>query len=48
MSALQQAVEQQPVGSTQELKIVRDGKEITKQIVLAPIEDPTTAQINQE
>ncbi len=48
MSALQQAVEQQPVGSTQELKIIRDGKEIVKQIVLAPIEDPTTAQVDQE
>ncbi|MFG0256166.1 MAG: S1C family serine protease [Rhodopirellula sp. JB053] len=41
MSALQQAVEQQPVGSTQDIKILRRGKEITKQIVLAPLEDPT-------
>ncbi|EMI52337.1 serine endoprotease [Rhodopirellula sallentina SM41] len=41
MSALQQAVEQQPVGSTQDIKILRRGKEITKHIVLAPLEDPT-------
>ncbi len=44
MSALQQAVEQQPVGSTQDIKIQRDGKELTKQIVLAPLEDPTAVE----
>lgn len=41
MSALQQAVEQQPIGSTQDVKILRDGKEMMKQITLAPLEDPT-------
>ncbi|TWU16665.1 S1C family serine protease [Allorhodopirellula heiligendammensis] len=39
--ALQQAVEQQPVGSTQDIKIWRHGKELSKQIVLAPSDDPT-------
>ncbi|MBB3208518.1 serine protease Do [Rhodopirellula rubra] len=48
MSALQQAVEQQPVGSTQDIKILRKGKEITKQIVLAPLEDPTALPDNTE
>ncbi|MCM2373391.1 S1C family serine protease [Aporhodopirellula aestuarii] len=48
MSALQQAVEQQPVGSTQEIKILRKGKEITKQIVLAPLEDPTAIPVGDD
>lgn len=39
--AMQQVVEQLPVGSTQDIKIRRNGKELTKQIVLAPSEDPT-------
>lgn len=41
MSALQQVVEQRPVGSTQDIKILRKGKELVLQIVLAPLEDPT-------
>lgn len=39
--AMQQVVEQLPVGSTQDIKIWRNGKELVKQIVLAPSEDPT-------
>lgn len=38
---LQEAVERQPIGSTQPIKIYRDGKELMKEIVLAPLEDPT-------
>lgn len=44
MSALQQAIEQQPVGSLQDIKIQRNGQELTKQIVLAPREDPTAIE----
>ncbi len=44
MSALQQVVEQQPVGSTQDVTISRGGKELTKQIILAPLEDPTALE----
>lgn len=43
--ALQEAVERQPVGSTQTVKIYRDGEEIEKQIVLAPLEDPTATEV---
>lgn len=39
--ALQEAVERQPIGSTQPIKIYRDGEELMKEIVLAPLEDPT-------
>lgn len=39
--ALQEAVERQPIGSTQPIKIYRQGKELMKEIVLAPLEDPT-------
>lgn len=45
--ALQEAVERQPVGSTQSIKIYRNGKEVDKEIVLAPLEDPT-ATIEQD
>ena len=39
--ALQEVIERLPVGSTQKAKIYRDGKEITIEIVLATLEDPT-------
>lgn len=42
--AMQQVVEQLPVGSTQDIKIWRNGKELVKQIVLAPSEDPTAVK----
>ncbi|TWT66100.1 S1C family serine protease [Allorhodopirellula solitaria] len=48
MSALQQAVEQQPIGSTQDIKIWRAGKELTKRIVLAPLEDPTAVDTGED
>lgn len=41
--SLQEAVERQPVGSTQKIKIQRDGEELIREIVLAPLEDPTAA-----
>ena len=44
--ALQEVIERLPVGSTQKAKIYRDGKEITVEIVLATLEDPTLG--NQE
>ncbi|MEM1228677.1 MAG: trypsin-like peptidase domain-containing protein [Planctomycetota bacterium] len=38
---LQEVVEREPIGSTQEVRIQRNGKELTLPIVLAPLEDPT-------
>ncbi|TWT91905.1 S1C family serine protease [Neorhodopirellula pilleata] len=42
--ALQEVVERQPVGSTQTIKIYRNGEELLKEIVLAPLEDPTAVE----
>lgn len=38
---LQQVVERKPVGSTQPVKIYRDGEALTLDVRLAPLEDPT-------
>ncbi|WP_404306422.1 S1C family serine protease [Neorhodopirellula lusitana] len=46
--ALQEAVERQPVGSTQQIKIYRAGEELIKEIVLAPLEDPTAVEGGSE
>lgn len=40
-SELQEAVERMPIGSTQAIKVVREGKELELQVLLAPFEDPT-------
>ncbi|WP_144058168.1 S1C family serine protease [Novipirellula maiorica] len=40
-SSLQEVVERKPIGSMQEVKIYRAGKEMTVQVELASIEDPT-------
>lgn len=42
----QQLIERLPIGSTQPVLILRDGKEMELKIVIAPIEDPT--EIKQE
>ncbi len=39
--SLQEIVERQPIGSTQSMKINRDGEEIILQVQLAPLDDPT-------
>ena len=39
--SLQEVIERMPVGSTQDVKIYRKGKELTLQIELATVEDPT-------
>jgi len=38
---LQQVVERKPVGSSQPVKIYRDGEELTLDVRLAPLDDPT-------
>jgi serine protease Do len=38
---LRDAIERQPVGSTQSLKVIRKGREIELEAVLAPVDDPT-------
>ncbi|WDQ19543.1 S1C family serine protease [Rhodopirellula sp. P2] len=38
---LREAIERQPVGSTQSLKVIRKGEEIEIEVVLAPVDDPT-------
>ena len=40
-SELQEAVERMPIGSTQAIKVVREGKELELQVLLAPFEDTT-------
>lgn len=39
--SLQEVVERKPVGSTQQVKVYRDGEEMTFDVQLAPLEDPT-------
>lgn len=40
-SDLQEIVERTPIGSRQPVKVVREGRELELQVLLAPIEDPT-------
>ncbi len=47
-ASLQSAVERLPVGSFQEFKIVRDGKEMTLQVEIASMEDPTLSKSASE
>jgi serine protease Do len=47
-SDLQETVERMPIGSTQPVKIVREGKEISLEVLLAPIEDPTATKAPAE
>lgn len=47
-SDLQETVERLPIGSTQPLKVVREGQELSLQVLLAPIEDPTATQAPAE
>ncbi len=42
--SLQEAIERLPVGSIQEMKIVRKGEELTLTVELATVEDPTLSQ----
>ena len=39
--SLQEVIERKPIGSTQEVKVFRKGKEITMSIELATVKDPT-------
>ncbi|MEM6365685.1 MAG: trypsin-like peptidase domain-containing protein [Planctomycetota bacterium] len=45
---LQEAVEREPIGSTQQVKIQRNGKMMFREIVLAPLEDPTRVNQNDQ
>ncbi|MEM9364902.1 MAG: trypsin-like peptidase domain-containing protein [Planctomycetota bacterium] len=45
-ASLQEVVERQPVGSTVEIKIRREGEELIRSITLAPLEDVTAAPIS--
>jgi serine protease Do len=45
---LQQAVERQPVGSVQEVKILRKGEELIVKVELATVEDPTQSTSTSE
>ncbi|QDT06657.1 Periplasmic serine endoprotease DegP precursor [Rubripirellula lacrimiformis] len=47
-ASLQSAIERLPVGSFQEFKISRDGKEILLQIEIASMEDPTESKASQD
>nr|WP_234952579.1 PDZ domain-containing protein [Rhodopirellula baltica] len=38
---LREAIEREPVGSTQTLKVIRKGEEIELEAILAPVDDPT-------
>lgn len=40
-SDLQEIVERQPIGSTQQVRVFRRDREIDLEVVLAPSEDPT-------
>lgn len=44
-SDLQETVERMPIGSTQPVKIVREGQEVSLEVLLAPIEDPTATKV---
>jgi serine protease Do len=46
--SLQQAVERKPVGSVQDVKVYRGGKEIMLKVELATIEDPTATAAEVE
>ena len=39
--SLQEVIERKPVGSMQEVKILRKGEEVMLQVELATVEDPT-------
>ncbi len=45
---LQEAVERKPVGSSQQVKVLRAGKEIVLTVELASVEDPTETQKKEE
>ena len=47
-SDLQETVERLPIGSTQPLKVVREGEELSLEVLLAPIEDPTATSAPAE
>lgn len=40
-NSLQEVIERKPIGSIQEVKVLRDGKEIMLQVELATVDDPT-------
>jgi serine protease Do len=44
-SDLQELVERLPIGSTQQVKVSRDGEEIELEVTLAPLDDPTQVQV---
>ncbi|WP_442510890.1 S1C family serine protease [Novipirellula sp. SH528] len=47
-SSLREVIERKPIGSVQEVKISRAGKEMTVQVELASIEDPTLQKNDEE
>ena len=46
--ALQEVIERLPVGSTQSVKVFRDGKEVMLEVTLATLEDPTLKKGNEQ
>ena len=46
--SLQEVVERKPIGSFQDVKIYRDGKEIMLKVELATLEDPTLRKEDPE
>lgn len=47
-SGLQEVIEREPIGSKQKVKIYRKGEEITLEVELAPLEDPTVSSADDE
>ncbi|WP_233215453.1 S1C family serine protease [Rhodopirellula bahusiensis] len=45
---LREAIERQPVGSTQTFKVIRKGEEIEIEAILAPVDDPTATPADEE
>ena len=46
--ALQEVIERLPVGSTQSVKVFRDGEEVMLEVTLATLEDPTLKKENEQ
>jgi serine protease Do len=47
-NSLQEVIEREPIGSLQEVKVLRGGKEVMLKVELAPLDDPTEVEQEQE
>lgn len=45
---LQEVIEREPIGSVQDVKVLRDGKEFMLKVELAPLDDPTDREEEQD